>query len=61
MKQLLPIVIVSVLLCPGCGDPEEEEHIWKDQTDMIDKASDVEKTLMEANQLQRQQIDEMAQ
>jgi len=61
MKQLLPFIVVLLLTCPGCSDPEEEEHIWKDQTDMIDKASDVEKTLMEANQLQRQQIDEMAQ
>jgi len=60
MKQLLPFVMVSVLLCPGCGDPEEDGHIWKDQTDMIDKAGEVEELLQDANRQQRRQIDEMA-
>jgi len=60
MKQLLPFVMVSVLLCTGCGDPEEDGHIWKDQTDMIDKAGEVEELLLDANRQQRRQIDEMA-
>ena len=61
MKQLLPFIVVLLLTCPGCGDPEEDGHIWKGQTDMIDKAGDVEKTLLDANRQQRQQIDEMTQ
>jgi len=49
-----------VLACTGCGNSEEEGHIWKEQTDLIDKAGEVEETLLDASQQQRQQIDEMA-
>ena len=54
------MVIVSVLVCPGCGDPEQDGHIWKEQTDMLDKASEVENMLLESNQQQRKQIDDLA-
>jgi len=60
MKQLLPLIVLSVLVCTGCGNPEEEGHIWKEQTDLIDKAGEVEQTLLDASRQQRQQIDEMA-
>ncbi len=60
MKLLIPFIVVLVLTCPGCGDPEEDGHAWKEQTDMIDKANDVEQLLQEASQQQRRQIDEMA-
>jgi|GEM_PF-7035508 len=59
MKTLLAFVIVLVLGCPGCGDPEEG-HAWKDQTRMIDKAGEVENMLLDQSQQQRRQIDEMA-
>jgi len=61
MKMSLVMMVVSVLLCPGCGDPSEDGHVWKDQTDMLDKARGVEDMLMESNQQQRKQIDELAQ
>jgi len=61
MKMSLVMMVVSVLLCPGCGDPKEDGHVWKDQTDMLDKARGVEDMLMESNQQQRKQIDELAQ
>ncbi len=60
MKIPLAFVVASVLVCPGCGDPKEDGHIWKEQTDMLDKASGVENMLLESNQQQRQQIDDMA-
>ena len=59
MMKLLPFIVTLVLVCPGCGNPEEDGHIWKSQTDMIKKAGDIEKTLQEADQQQRQQIEDM--
>ncbi len=59
MKMPLVMVVVSVLVCPGCGDPKEDGHIWKEQTDMLDKASGVENMLLESNRQQREQIDDM--
>jgi len=60
MKIPLAFIVVSVLVCPGCGDPKEDGHVWQDQTDMLDKASGVEGMLLESNQQQRKQIDELA-
>ena len=58
MKQLLPLALVAVLVCPGCGDPEEG-HVWKEKTDMIDKAGEVENILLESSQQRRQQTEEL--
>jgi hypothetical protein len=60
MKISLVFVVVSVLVCPGCGDPKEDGHVWQEQTDMLDKASGVEDMLLESNRQQRKQIDDMA-
>ncbi len=60
MKLPLAFIVISVLLCSGCGDPAEDGHIWKDQTDMLDKASEVENMLLESNRQQREQIDDLA-
>ena len=61
MKTLFSIAVLMVLGCAGCGNPEEDGHVWQDQTKMIDKAKGVEDTLMQENLRQRQQIEEMAQ
>ena len=60
MKRSLAIVVVSVLVCSGCGDPAEDGHVWKEQTDMLDKARGVEALLQESSQQQRKQIDDLA-
>ena len=60
MKISLVFVVVSVLVCPGCGDQKEDGHVWQEQTDMLDKASGVEDMLLESNRQQRKQIDDMA-
>ena len=60
MKKLLPLLLVAVLTCAGCGDPQEDGHVWKEKTDMIDKAGEVENMLLESSRQQRQQTDEMA-
>jgi uncharacterized protein YcfL len=52
------LALVAALVCPGCGDPEEG-HVWKAQTDMIDKAGEVENILLESSQQRRQQTEEL--
>ncbi|MGB5440443.1 MAG: hypothetical protein WBN57_07050 [Gammaproteobacteria bacterium] len=59
MKKLLTLVLAAMLVCSGCGDPQEG-HVWKGQTDMIDKAGEAEKMLLETSRQQRLQIEEMS-
>ena len=55
------LVVLIVALLGACSDPKENGHVWKEQTDMLDKAKGVEDLLNKSNQQQRQQIDEVAQ
>ena len=55
------MIIVMAALLVACSDDAENGHVWKDQTDMIDKAKAVEDVLNTSSQQQRQQIDEVAQ
>ena len=59
MRYGLVIIVAAFLV--ACSNDAENGHVWKDQTDMIDKAKGVEDTLNKSNQQQRQQIDEVAQ
>ena len=65
------MVFCAALLLASCGDggdsadsrehpPPDGNHVWKSQTDMLDKAGAVEDTVMEQSAKQRQAIDEMA-
>jgi len=65
------MVLCATLLLASCGDsggsadsrdnpPPEGNHVWKSQTDMLDKARAIEDTVMEQSARQRQTIDEMA-
>jgi len=65
------MVFCAVLLLASCGDsadtpdtPETSgsggDHVWKSQTDMLDKARTIEDTVMEQSAKQRQTIDELA-
>ena len=51
-----------MLLLAACSEHVEEtgNHVWKTQTDMIDKAYDVEDVLLDSSARQRQLIDEQA-
>jgi hypothetical protein len=71
MMYAKAIVFCAVLLLASCGDggdttdtPETSDpggdHVWKSQTDMIDKARAIEDTVMEQSAKQRQTIDELA-
>jgi len=51
-----------LMLCACSGDESENEgHVWKEQTDMIDKAQGVEDLLGQADAQQRQRIEEQTQ
>lgn len=58
------IAIFSLATLSGCGDSPQTEskpqdHVWKAQTDSLDKAKAVEGMLQDAAQQQRQKIDEL--
>jgi hypothetical protein len=68
MMYAKAMVFCAVLLLASCGDgadpPETSapgsDHVWKSQTDMIDKARAIEDTVMEQSASQRRTIDELA-
>jgi hypothetical protein len=45
--------------CSG-GESDSEGHVWQEQTDMIDRADDLEGVLGTANEQQRQRIEEQS-
>lgn len=65
MFKRLVVVSISVLVITACSDDKvdkvEQDHVWKEQTDMIDKAKDVENILQDAAALQQQQIEQQTQ
>jgi hypothetical protein len=63
------MVFCALLLLMSCGDGggsadtrettrPNGDHVWKSQTDMIDKSRDIEDMVMKQSAKQRQQIDE---
>ena len=60
MRVCLMSCMLLLCACSG-GDPESEGHVWKEQTDMIDRARDVEDLLGQADSQQRKRIEEQTQ
>jgi hypothetical protein len=54
-------VLLLMSACSGGGESESKGHVWKEQTDMIDKAQGVEELLGNADAQQRQRIEEQVQ
>jgi len=58
------VVIVGLAcLMTACSDSDktqkvEQDHVWKEQTDMINKAKDVEQLLKDSAAIQQQNIEE---
>lgn len=57
-------LLISVLafLLTGCGEPQPPpkptgEHVWKDLTNMLDKARNAEKVIQDAADRERHAID----
>ncbi len=59
MARLLTIVLVTMLVACSGGEqePPHTDHVWKTQTDMIDRARGVEGVLQDADTLQRDRIE----
>ncbi|MFW5446536.1 MAG: hypothetical protein ACKE8G_00225 [Methylophagaceae bacterium] len=59
----LTALVVPILFIMGCSDEQNkvEEHVWKDQTEMIDKAKDVEQMLNDAALQQQKLIEQQTQ
>ncbi len=71
MNGKVVMVFCTVLLLSSCGDGGGSadsgdaartggDHVWKSQTDMIDKAKGIEDTVMDQSAKQRQAIDDQA-
>jgi hypothetical protein len=65
------MILIAALLLASCSDDggsaasreipiPDGNHVWKSQTDMLDKARAIEDTVMEQSVKQRQMIDEQA-
>jgi len=52
---MLMLVVISA--CSDEKHPVDGDHVWKDQTDMIDKSKDVEQLVNDAALQQRQQVE----
>lgn len=54
-------IMVSCLILFGCSDENsnssQKDHVWKEQTDTIDKAKEVEGMMMESAAATRKAID----
>jgi outer membrane biogenesis lipoprotein LolB len=59
MKYL--ILSIALFMLTACSDeqhPVDGEHVWKDQTDMIDKAKEVEQVITDSALEQKRQIEQ---
>ena len=56
-------LFLSVVVIAACSDETQkvEDHVWKEQTDMIDKAKDVEALINDAALQQQELIEENTQ
>lgn len=60
------VIIGLACLITACSDSDkpqkvEQDHVWKEQTDMINKATDVEQLLKDSAAIQQQSLDEYTQ
>jgi hypothetical protein len=57
MKSLTTLMCISLLsLLSACSGEAPDAHVWKDQTDSIDKAREVGATLEQASGVTRQAV-----
>ncbi len=61
---LLIVVLLNTLLISACSDNEdapEKDHVWKEQTETLDKAKEIEAIIQNSADQQKQQIEEESQ
>ena len=53
-------VVLPIVFVVGCSDEQNkvEDHLWKEQTELIDKARDVEGMLNDAALQQQREIEQ---
>ena len=62
--KIVSTAVVLFLTCQlvGCSDSNNNsgggDHVWKEQTDTIEKAKEAEDKIMDAAKLQREAIDQ---
>jgi hypothetical protein len=56
MRYLL--LLIPFLFFIGCSDNKVEKHVWKEKTDTIEKAKEVEQLIQDTAQQKRKQTDE---
>lgn len=63
MIKTIIILSAVLLLASACSDDDKDsgDHVWKEQTQTIDKAKEVEGLLQGAAEKQRQAIEAQAQ
>ena len=65
MRSIKLTVMLFVFLLLGCGDNNEGkaggDHVWKEQTDTIDKAKEVEDMLLKSAEEKARSIDAQTQ
>ncbi len=62
------LLILTFFIVSGCSDsvdkaanePSKDEHVWKTQTDTIDKAKGIEQSIMDAANQQKNKINEQS-
>jgi hypothetical protein len=61
-RTLVFSAVLGLAACTDTGDDAglQGNHVWKTQTDMLDKARDVEGMIMEGSQQRGRSIDEQA-
>jgi len=60
MRYLLLSLLTTLLFISGCSDNKVEEHVWKEKTDTIDKAKEVEQLIMDTSKVQQQNMDDQS-
>lgn len=51
-------MMVSITACSDEQHPVDGDHVWKEQTDTMDKAQDVEKVILDSAQQKKQQLEQ---
>ena len=62
MKTIF-ILIAAIVMLVGCSDDDaqnKETHVWKEQTDAMNKARAVEGVLQDSADAEQKQIEEQA-
>lgn len=58
IRTVFLLLMIGFVVACSDEQPQVEEHVWQEQTDMIDKAKDVEQLLNDTADLQRKAIEE---